>query len=320
MQSKNSPYIVNAGIVDKNNRLVRLQLISDLHLNSYTGQYAEAVRIRRHPDADLVVVAGDVGDGPSCLGQFRNLLGAGPIVMVAGNHDVMGLWWHNGIEVLKAEARKHGIVLLENEEWQFKGIRFLGCTLWTDYELYGPQHVKELIAKVPGCLPEYRAIGVASKLVQTKDLAPTYFQHQLKGSLNHSTIRSLSAIDVIDRHKASRAWLLEQLQDESDQPTVVLTHHLPHRKSIDPKYLGKVSTGGFASNCDELFVQPKKPVYWLHGHTHHSVEYVENETSVMCRPMGYPRTSSAEGLTENLAFDALGPLLCVLQPATNTLP
>lgn len=306
MQIKNHAFASIAGTHTQNDGRVRIQLMSDLHLDTYTGPYAGSARILRHPDADLVVVAGDIGDGPSRLGQLRKMLGAGPIVMVAGNHDVMGLWWHSSIEVLKAEAEKHDIVLLENEEWQFKGIRFLGCTLWTDFEIYGLHNFAELTRRVPECLPEYGAIAVANAA------APDFS--------SPGGARLLRPSDVIDRHHASRAWLHEKLQTMDDQATVVLTHHLPHKKSVHPQYHGAASTGGFASNCEELFYQPCNPVYWFHGHTHHCVEYLEYRTTVVCRPMGYPRMNSAKGLTENLAFDALGPLLCVPRCSAPSLP
>ncbi len=53
---------------------------------------------------------------------------------MSGNH---GFYRHNYQSLLKQfcdEAELYKIHFLENKEVVLNGIRFLGCTLWTDYQ------------------------------------------------------------------------------------------------------------------------------------------------------------------------------------------
>lgn len=299
---------------DRSNRSseLRLQLVSDLHLDTHDHAGNLLTQgLRRHPLADLVVIAGDVGNGIASLGRLRQLFGPGPIVMVAGNHDLCGLWWHNGIEQLKEEAKKYDIVLLENEAWEFGGVRFLGCTLWTDMELYGARYLDQMVTQIPRCLPEYSRIPVATDLTCCGIMPLESISQHIQGNEARDAVEWLSPINVIRRHRMSRRWLKEQLKHSCPAPVVVITHHLPLARSLSPVFKNMLSCGGFASNCDELFELPCSPAYWFHGHTHHSVRYRHQATEVICNPLGYPTAKSMDNTSgekyefENVLFEPL---------------
>ena len=84
-----------------------------------------------------------------------------------------------------------------------------------------------------------------------------------------------------------------------------MTHHLPHWRSIHPKYEGIRSNPSFASDLDHLVRLPV--TLWVHGHTHESLDYVSNGTRVVCNPRGYLPGEP------NPAFDPTG--LVELAPA-----
>jgi len=69
---------------------------------------------------------------------------------------------------------------------------------------------------------------------------------------------------------------------------VVITHHLPSTKSINPKFAASALNQFFICDLDSM-IQSKQPKYWIHGHTHKSADYVFNHTRVVCNPMGYVR-------------------------------
>jgi hypothetical protein len=75
----------------------------------------------------------------------------------------------------------------------------------------------------------------------------------------------------------------------------VVTHHLPHRRSVHPRYDGDMLSPAFASDLDHLVRAPV--ALWVHGHTHESMDYFVNGTRVVCNPRGYA------GSDLNLAFD-----------------
>ena len=100
-------------------------------------------------------------------------------------------------------------------------------------------------------------------------------------------------------------WLRSKLSDEFAGATIVVTHHLPLRQSVHPKYSASDLNPAFASDLDDLMGPPIS--LWIHGHTHESFDYRVKGTRVVCNPRGYlPMEPNAE-------FD---PLLTVDVPAT----
>jgi Icc-related predicted phosphoesterase len=88
-----------------------------------------------------------------------------------------------------------------------------------------------------------------------------------------------------DIHLEQVRWLEEKLAERVKEPTVVVTHHLPHRRSVHPKYEGDSLNPAFVSNLDHIVRTPVS--LWIHGHTHESMDYVVNGTRVVCNPRGY---------------------------------
>ena len=68
---------------------------------------------------------------------------------------------------------------------------------------------------------------------------------------------------------------------------IIVTHHLPSYKLIDPKYIIYSNiNSGFASDCDYLIKEPIK--YWIFGHTHTRIDKYINGVRMICNPLGYP--------------------------------
>ncbi len=108
---------------------VRLWVLSDLHLDVCPLDLDP-------PPHDVAVIAGDVSERlcDRVLPWLRGL--PGPVVYVPGNHD----WWRRTYQREVAEARElaaaAGIhLLIEGETTEVAGVRFIGATLWTDWNL-----------------------------------------------------------------------------------------------------------------------------------------------------------------------------------------
>jgi hypothetical protein len=96
---------------------------------------------------------------------------------------------------------------------------------------------------------------------------------------------------VYEQNRQHRAWLDEVVR-EGD---VVVTHHLPSRRSVAPRYEGDPLNVFFV--CDEeRLIEERRPALWVHGHTHESFRYPIGTTTVICNPLGYRDQ-------ENPAFD-----------------
>ena len=124
---------------------LRLQLISDLHLERDPAFQPQAV-----PEADVLVLAGDIGSyqagsrlpafGPEAdwgLSRFSPRQGAPwkRVLYVPGNHEYDGLPWPQAQAQLRACCDRLGIEWLDREQIVIDGVRFLGCTLWADFDL-----------------------------------------------------------------------------------------------------------------------------------------------------------------------------------------
>lgn len=87
-------------------------------------------------------------------------------------------------------------------------------------------------------------------------------------------------------------WVDQKNQDAVDffsksQADIFVSHHLPSPRSIDPKYLNDSLNCFFVSDQTHI-IESQQPLYWLHGHTHSPMDYMVNNTRVLCNPMGYP--------------------------------
>ena len=235
------------------------------------------------PDYDVLIAAGDIHDPASKgVAWLAQRAGGKPVIYVPGNHE----WYaHNQPFTVKSEtqaarelADKSGVHFLMDEAVIIDGVRFLCSTLWTDWELNGNA------AAAMG----YASMGMNDHIViYPEDVG-----------------RALSPRQSQSWHLASRYWLAEELPKTGDwDTTVVVTHHLPHPRSVSPRFEGSLLNPAFASDLSEL-VESSAAALWVHGHTHDSCDYVAGATRVVCNPKGYgPRGEGAP--IENKAFDPL---------------
>ncbi len=252
---------------------MKLWVFSDLHLEF--DNFRKPLRPRDFPDADVCVVAGDILNG--CANSIEWLADevapVMPVIFVAGNHEFYGDSIFEGLEWGRQAAAKHPDVhFLENGSVVIDGVRFLGCTLWTDFALDGraPREIAWAAATFEGRLNDTRQIAWRR--------LPAY--------------EAFTAKRAQELHASSRAFLRREMP--FDGQTVVVTHHAPHPRSVHPKYKGGSLNPSFASDLGEM-MELWRPALWIHGHVHDSFDYRVRDTRVVCNPCGYGN--------ENPAFD-----------------
>jgi Calcineurin-like phosphoesterase len=235
--------------------LRRLRIFSDLHLEFVDWIPPPAA-------ADAIVLAGDIAVGVQGIQWARRQFPDTPVVYVPGNHEFYGARLPDALAELRNEAQRLGVHFLDGDECILGGARFLGTTLWTDYELYGsaPEDLERAMADAAIEMNDFRMIQWAGG----EPLEPAL---------------------VRDMHLTGVAWLAERLAEPFGGPTVVVTHHLPHRRCSHPKYEGTRFNPCFASDLDHLVRAPV--ALWVHGHTHESIDFLVNGTRVVCNPRGY---------------------------------
>lgn len=270
-------------------------ILSDLHL--------EFARFEAAPnlDFDVVILAGDIHSPAKHAVQWAaDTFRDKPVVYVMGNHE----YYDGRLDTTLAEARRaadgSNVQVLDGDELVIDGVRFLGATLWTDFEL--------AIETPEGPISDVsRAMRVASNLLNDYALIRTADESAGPGTWRFKQGRKLQAADTLRIHQAQRAWLREKLSEPFSGPTVVVTHHAPHRGSLSARYADDWASGAFVTELPDAFFGV--PLLWVHGHTHQSFDYRLRTCRVVCNPRGYVNWS---GKTENNAFD---PALVIDVPA-----
>ncbi|WP_050797409.1 metallophosphoesterase [Hylemonella gracilis] len=137
--------------------MTKLLILSDLH-NDIQPMRAEVDGRRIDVDADVVVLAGDIHEGVQAPIWARQTFPDKEIILVAGNHEFYGRSWNKNLRELRQKSTELGIHFLEEDAVELFGIRFLGCTLWTDFALYGTDQAQDFMAKAYDRMSDYKRI------------------------------------------------------------------------------------------------------------------------------------------------------------------
>lgn len=262
---------------------MKLHVLSDLHLEFAPHLVNEdAART-----ADVIVLAGDLHTGTQAIGWARQSFPDKPIIYVAGNHEFYGHHWDKLLEQLRSEAQVHGVHFLENDSVIIDGVRFLGATLWTDFDYFGraKRHANMLAAEAG--MNDFKRIK--AKTILPADVSRILGTSDGKFRPVRWT-RKLTAVHTLARHQASMAWLRDELPKGDPDRTVVVSHHFPHKNSCDLSYSSDPLTSIYGSHLDQKVLLGAK--IWIHGHTHCSRNYRIGDSKravrVISNPRGYP--------------------------------
>ncbi len=214
-------------------------------------------------DVDVIVLAGDIGVKLGGLEFAAQLTALAPVVYVAGNHEYYRAAIPKLTDKLRAAARDRGVHFLEKDSIEIGGVRFLGCTLWTDFMLFGSEHRQECMMQAGAAMTDFALI---------------------RRSPGYSKLRPMDMVAVC---RKSKEWLAKALSSDLHTPTVIVTHHAPSKRSIAERHTGDLLSAAFANNFDEL-IDASGAQLWIHGHTHHCVDYTIGNTRVVSNQRGYP--------------------------------
>ena len=249
---------------------MKIQLLSDLHLETEDFDPEPA------PDAELLVLGGDIDAGWAAYERFRGW--PVPVIAIAGNHefdgrDVDAVW-----PALRDRCAAAGITLLERESLVRTGrdgrrVRFVATVRWCDFDLFGPAQRDKAM----------RAAGYFMRLMGSTRAGRAYDAEAMRAD-----------------GLACRAWLADELQRPSQDwdTTVALTHFGPSRRSADPRYGDRPSTASFCNADDALLPLAST---WIHGHLHCRHDYVVPHASGRTRVVSNARGHSFNG--ESAGYD-----------------
>lgn len=254
---------------------LKISLVSDLHLEFgyqemaggqvliLAGDIAEAKSISKHHHSTKLVQ-----DTPDtfyrCSEFFKwECEKYDQVFMVMGNHEHYNGRFDKTYDELKKILPKN-VTLLENEVVEYRGVMFMGATLWTDMNRGDP--ITVYTAK--DCMNDYHVI---QNFYPAKNL-----------------YHKLTPDDTVRAHRYTKEYFKLMLSQHRNKPFVVITHMAPSFASVNEKYVRNTTiNGAYASDLSEFILDNENIRVWVHGHMHDPVDYQIGDTRVVANPRGY---------------------------------
>ena len=233
-----------------------LQYCSDLHI-----EFPENKKFLKEnpiiPIGDVLVLAGDIVPFrimdkhkdffKFCSDNFKETY------WIPGNHEYYGydITQKSGTFHEKIETNVH---LLNNTTVELDEIKLIFSTLWSKIN---PAH-----------------------------------QWQIERGMNDfHVIRYGEYRFSLDRfnelHNECLQFVTQALQENKDENSVVVTHHVPTLQHYPEQYIGSMLNEAFAVELND-FILEHQPNYWIYGHHHQNTEEFKiNETKMLTNQLGY---------------------------------
>jgi predicted phosphodiesterase len=252
---------------------MRIQLLSDLHMERHPNFKPQAI-----PGVDVLVLAGDIGSYQAGsrlagddfgLGVFSPLQPDAPwpnVLFVPGNHEYDSLEFDEAQARMRETCARLGITWLDQQVVTIKGVRFMGTTLWSDFDAFA------------GGEP------TPTRQMQKREKAYRAANFYLKKNTTLQNGEPMLAEAMRTLALQCQDWLRQALAEPFDGHTVVVTHFAPSLRSADPRYGLTPGTAGFCNELDSLIAQAS---LWLHGHLHCPNDYLVHGCRVVANPLGY---------------------------------
>jgi predicted phosphodiesterase len=239
-------------------KLMKIRLLSDLHLEGMQGYSAKVRAWAQHLDEDVLVLAGDIAVGiPKVVEALYYFKAQGfpRIIYVPGNHE----FYHHDMDMQALQLAVDTVpdckMLNCNEIIKIGGVSFFGGTLWTEFDC---DPIAEAAARRG--INDFRVIGNWS----TKQCAQEY-----------------------QRQSQYIKWAYENTPGKK----VIVTHFLPARECVAERYRdahGIESTlNKYFSNDLGSWIETLEDVIWMYGHTHDAQDHMIGNTRLVSNPMGY---------------------------------
>ena len=266
---------------------MKIQLLSDLHLEVHPQFEARPAQ-----GADVLVLAGDIGSyqsGSQVQGEYFGLERFSPlpqyaswptpVLFVPGNHEYDMQDFDEARIRLRRTCDALGLIWLDRETVLMNGVRFIGTTLWSDFDAMAMHEGVTDITRL-------------HKLREKAFRAANFYLQKTGGTRQGEPFL---AEPMREESLQCQDWLRTALQQPFDGPTVAVTHFAPSLRSADPRYGLVPGTAGFCNVMDDCLPYAD---LWLHGHLHCASDYIDRgqradgsdwRCRVVANPLGYAR-------------------------------
>ena len=235
---------------------MKVTVYSDIHLEF--GPFSPH-------EGEVLVLAGDICCADDIHQTGQKSLGArykkffsecadnyDKVYYVMGNHEHYNYDIDSTVNTLynTIDGRIH---ILDNSLHQYKGVTFVGGTLWTDMGGGYPA----VMSQAQSRMNDYNII--------------------YKGQ------DTLTPMDTLQVHHKTMDWLQEVL--EGSERVFMVTHHAPSPRSLDER--SKYMPEGYCSDLEEFIWNHPQIKWWAHGHIHKTNDYTIGQCRVLSNPRGY---------------------------------
>jgi len=265
---------------------MKIRYCSDLHLEFNN----EPIMVFEPSKDEILLVAGDTiptailrrndSSARKAKKKFNKFLkevsGYEKVIFIGGNHEhYMGDINESKELFCKAiESFKNMIYLEDGFYVLAPDVILLACTLWTDMKKDDPMIHLIVAEGMNDFSPSRNNQGV---IKNGKRMFTTQDAH-------HMHLRSLSNLSEMYHY---HTYDFEKKEPDKKTHVIVMTHHAPSCRSTNPDHFSDALDYGFFSELDDWILDRPQITHWIHGHTHHNVDYMIGDCNVLSNQRGY---------------------------------
>ena len=233
---------------------MKIRLLSDLH-TEFRLPY-KTHPMSQYRGEDVLVLAGDIASGSTnTMSVIKHFLDCGfpQVVYVPGNHEYYGGDFDDFNHKMRDKCAKlEGVHFLNADSVVISGVKFVGATLWTNF---ADNPLSQMAAR--SGINDFRVI----KKFSVDRCSKTYYDHI--------------------------AYIKQGYETRGTMPVVVVTHFLPARECIAPRWRGPDLINDYFANDLGDYISTMTDTTWMFGHTHDATDIQLGTTRVVANPHGY---------------------------------
>lgn len=242
---------------------MKIKLFSDLHLEFRNNLFDHIHEPHKDDKDTTLLLAGDIALSTQSIPFIEEMCKHFKhVLMICGNHEFYHHQFNKVIDDFAAwelEGAPENYHFLHNDLRILDGVRFLGGTMWTDFDHSNPL----VLATAQNNMNDYNIIY-------------------------GSDGTSITPHFVLRENEKFIDFLIQKFAEPFDGKTVVMSHHSPGNALRRSSY----SKPGLLDACyyadmEQYVGNEDKAVLWVHGHVHQSYDYMINNTRVVTNPYGY---------------------------------
>lgn len=259
---------------------MNIKIVSDLHYDYNSYVFDTSVHYGFEDDlqdTDLLLICGDTGSNheieTNYLNRLKKKLSNTIVACVAGNHlgyeKPLNYIGATPVETMRLELRKQfcdkPIYYLENEYFSLGDYIVAGCTLYTDFSLYGN----------------------SDKSGNNAIYSINDFRTVFTINYDEGLIRNVHYTDYIKWHNKSKEFIEQLCNKFQDKKIILLTHFLVTPKSLNVKYTGDITNPYYCTDLEKFISQFDNIKLIACGHSHGSNRSYIGDIPVILEPYGY---------------------------------